>query len=134
MKNLQSWNMIVITLYIGMTFFAAPHLVDDFLYGIPEEFGLTVIQCQWLVGTFFIRYMGIFALVVQQKRGGYYGAAFMGSFLALAVLLKHMPKIILPEPYWSGFFSEFTIIGLMICGILVTIAATFALKEKAPAN
>ena len=33
---------------------AIPHLIDDFLYGIPEEFGLTNMVAQALSGLFSV--------------------------------------------------------------------------------
>jgi hypothetical protein len=36
----------VIGVGLVLVFFSAPHLIDDFLYGIPEEFGLTNQQTQ----------------------------------------------------------------------------------------
>ncbi len=54
----------------------------------------------------------------------------MGTFLALAGLLKHIPLMIIPGPYWSGWFSEALIIGMMISGILLTAACVLMLRSK----
>lgn len=53
----------------------------------------------------------------------------IGIFLALVEILKHVPLIIQPGPYWSGWFSEGLIFGLILSGIAGAGAALLALKE-----
>jgi hypothetical protein len=125
-------NNLVIAIYVLMAFFAIPHLIDDFLFDIPAEFGLTNLQAQVLSGVFIVIYLVILVMVSRGWRSGFFGTLFMGSFLSLAVLLKHIPKIILPQPYWSGWFSEALIIGLMISGIILVIVSILALAQKSP--
>jgi hypothetical protein len=67
------------------------------------------------------------------KRGGYLGGIIMGSFLALAGILKHIPLIIEPGPYWSGWFSEGLIIGMIITGIALAAVIVFSFNEKGEA-
>ena len=57
----------------------------------------------------------------RAERGGYYATAFMGAFLALAMLLKHIPRMLPPGPYWSGWFSE----GLIIDPIVAPLAISY---------
>jgi hypothetical protein len=71
--------------------------------------------------------MLIFKELALEKKPGLYGAIFMGSFLALAGILKHIPLIIKPGPYWSGWFSETLIIGMILSGIALTIITTRSL-------
>ena len=40
----------VIILYVALAFFVVPHLIDDFLFGIPAEFGLSLQLTQFLAG------------------------------------------------------------------------------------
>jgi hypothetical protein len=50
MENGQRMNNLILmngTILVGV---AIPHLIDDFLFGIPEEFGLTNLQAQVLSG------------------------------------------------------------------------------------
>ncbi|MBN2501942.1 MAG: hypothetical protein JXB38_14265 [Anaerolineales bacterium] len=61
MKNLTSkkLNSLVIFTCIVLAFFAIPHLIDDFLFDIPEEFGLTNMQTQVLSGVFIVIFLVI---------------------------------------------------------------------------
>lgn len=124
------WSNLVIGAGTVMVAFAIPHLIDDFLYQIPEEFGLTNPQAQLLAGIFAAILIVVFSLAARGNRSGYIGAAFLGAFLALAVILKHIPKILLPEPYWGGWFSEALILGLMVSGVILTAVSLRALRSS----
>lgn len=77
---------------------AIPHLIDDFLYSIPEEFGLSNLNVQILVGIISIILVWIFFRVGRRNRTGMFSSAIMGIFLALAGMLKHVPHMVEPGP------------------------------------
>ena len=120
-------NLVLINGVI-MVGVAIPHLIDDFLFAIPEEFGLSNIQAQILAGFFAAMLIAVFSLVARGQRWGYIGSAFLGGFLALAGILKHVPRILQPGPYWSGLFSEILIGVLILSGILLLIISVYALR------
>jgi hypothetical protein len=119
---------LVIAFYLLLAFFAIPHLIDDFLYGIPADFGISVRLAQFLGGVFIVIYLGILIFLVQGRKRGVIAAIGMGTLLALAGILKHIPLMILPGPYWSGWFSEGLIIGLIMSGLGVAGAGIAALR------
>ncbi len=108
---------------------AIPHLIDDFLFKIPEEFGLSNIQAQILAGFFAAMLIAVFSLAARGQRWGFIGTAFLGGFLALAGILKHVPRILQPGPYWSGWFSEILIGVLILSGISLLIISVHALRN-----
>ncbi len=120
----------MIIFYLLLAFFAIPHLIDDFLFGIPAEFGISVRLAQFLGGVFIVLYLGILIPMARGKRSGVIGGIGMGIFLALAGILKHIPLMLQPGPYWSGWFSEGLIIGLILCGIGVAAAGGAVLKSR----
>ena len=107
---------------------AIPHLIDDFLFDIPDEFGLSNIQAQILAGFFAAMLIAVFSLAARGQRWGFIGTAFLGGFLALAGILKHVPRILQPGPYWSGLFSEILIGVLILSGISLLIISVHALR------
>jgi hypothetical protein len=111
-----------------LSFFAIPHLIDDFLYGVPAEFSLSVPLTQVLAGVFAVALTLSIVLAGRDRRAGYYACLFWGVFLALAGVLKHIPRILNPGPYWSGWFSEFLIYGLVISGITLGVVSIWALR------
>ncbi len=115
-----------------LVFFSAPHLIDDFLFDIPAEFGLTNHQAQILAGIFHVQLVVIFVLAARGRRAGYYGTLFWGIFLALAGILRHLPEIAKPEPYWSGPFSEVLILGMIVAGLALAVISWLALRRAAP--
>jgi hypothetical protein len=108
---------------------AIPHLIDDFLFEIPAEFGLSNIQAQILAGLFAAILIVVFSLAARGRRWGYIGTAFIGGFLALAGILRHVPRILQPGPYWSGLFSEILIGVLILSGISLLIISVYALRS-----
>ena len=130
MAGKKAFNRLVIPFYFLLGFFSFPHLIDDFLYGIPEEFGLDVKIAQVLTGFFFVLYGLILMMLAMNQRRGRYLAIIMGGFLALAGILKHVPLMLNPGPYWGGWFSEGLILGMILAGIGLVIAATFDLKRN----
>lgn len=120
-------NLVLINGVI-MVGVAIPHLIDDFLFAIPEEFGLSNIQAQILAGFFAAMLIAVFSLVARGQRWGFIGTAFLGGFLALAGILKHVPRILQPGPYWSGLFSEILIGVLILSGISLLIISVHALR------
>ena len=129
MDRKYRWGNLVIGVGLVLVFFSAPHFIDDFLYGIPEEFGLTDQQTQVLAAIFHVQLIVFFVLTARERKAGYYGTLFWGVLLTLAGILKHLPEILKPEPYWSGLFSEALIIGMIVAGIALAIISTLALRD-----
>ena len=69
MNETQSSIRVVITLYLVLAFFSIPHLIDDFLFDIPAEFGISVHLTQFLAGIFILIYLGILILLPGAKGG-----------------------------------------------------------------
>jgi hypothetical protein len=112
-----------------LSFFAIPHLIDDFLFGIPEEFGLTNQSSQVLSGVFAVILILSISLAARDLKVGYYACLSLGLFLALAGVLKHIPRMIRPGPYWSGWFSEFLIYGLIGSGLILAGVSISAVRR-----
>jgi hypothetical protein len=119
-------NKIPLGLYLSLSFFSIPHLIDDFLFDIPRDFGISNRFAQFLAGIFILIFMLVFIDLVRGRRRGYIGAIIMGVFLGLAGILKHIPLMLQPGPYWSGWFSEGLIIGMILSGFIL---AGFCYKE-----
>jgi hypothetical protein len=123
---------LMVVFFLALAAFAIPHLIDDFLFGIPAEFGLSNRTAQILAGIFILLFLAIFMELVRGKKRGVVGAMVMGIFLALAGILKHLPLMLAPGPYWSGWFSELLIIGLILSGLGLAAGGAYALWRKEP--
>jgi hypothetical protein len=127
-RNYRRSNLVVLVALL-LSFFAIPHLIDDFLFGIPEEFGLTNQSAQALGGGFAVVLILSIGLVARDMKVGYYACLSLGLFLALAGVLKHIPRMIRPGPYWSGWFSEFLIYGLIASGLILAGVSISAIRQ-----
>jgi len=130
MDNENRRRNVVVGVGIILAFFAIPHLIDDFLFNIPEEFGLTNQTAQLLAGLFTVILILFLVLAARDRKVGYVGMLVMGAFLALAGILKHIPLILIPGPYWSGRFSEILIFGLIASGIILAIVSSVAIRNS----
>jgi hypothetical protein len=131
MMKPNSWSNLVVGVGVVMAAFAYPHLIDDFLYGIPGEFGLTDPQAQVLVGIFTVFLFCLIAGAARGARWAYVGTCFVGGFLSLAIILKHVSKMLLPGPYWSGVFSKLLNWGLLVTSLVLMVLSYLALRQKA---
>jgi hypothetical protein len=127
-RNHRRSNLVVFSALV-LSFFAIPHLIDDFLFGIPEEFGLTNQSAQVLSGIFALLLVLSIVLAARNLKVGYYACFSLGLFLALAGILKHLPRMIAPGPYWSGWFSEFLIYGLIASGLILAGVSISAIRQ-----
>lgn len=126
----DQYTNTVLSVGLLLSFFAIPHLIDDFLYGIPAEFGMSNQFAQFLSGIFTILLLLVLIWVSRGKKIGFIGSIFLGTILALAGILKHIPHIIQPDPYWSGWFSEVMIFGLIVSGIILAGISTVAIIRR----
>jgi len=113
---------------VVMVGFAVPHFVDDFLYGIPDEFGLTNPQAQVMGGVFFAALVLALIMAGRGVRAGYYAACGFGVLLVAAAVLRHLEGILAPEPYWGGLVSEGSILGLIASGLALAAFSVQALR------
>ena len=85
----NKWSKRVVVAAILLTGFGAAHLIDDFLYGVPADFGLSNMISQVLAVIYFIITSLLLALVARGCKAGYIGNMGLGLFLLLADMLKH---------------------------------------------
>jgi hypothetical protein len=129
MRRDQRLNRAVLAAALLLTFFSIPHLIDDFHFGVPEEIGLAQPFAQVLAGVFTVVLVLSVVGVVSNMRAGYGACLAMGIFLCLAGILKHLPGMIKPGTYWSGWFSELLILGVIASGLLLAAVSLLALSR-----
>jgi hypothetical protein len=126
-KGQRVKSNLVVSASLLVSFFAIPHLIDDFLFEIPLEFGLTNPVAQALGGLFTVLLILSIVLAAKNTKAGYYACFSIGLLLVLAATLKHIPRMVQPGPYWSGLFSEFLIYGLIASSLLLSILSISAI-------
>ncbi len=88
-------NVVVIcgTLFSG---FAAAHLIDEFVWGAPAEFHLSVEWALILALVFIVALVGLVTAAARATRASYLGLTIIGLLIAIADTLKHAMGILAP--------------------------------------
>lgn len=110
--------------------FGVAHLIDDFLYGVPAEFNLSEVASQVMGWAFFVALTGLIALAARGNRRSYVGLIIIGTLLALADTLKHIPEMVGVEVYRSGFFSVVFSLGLIVSGLGTAVVSYVAWRSS----
>lgn len=124
------WGNCVVAVASIFAGFGVAHLVDDFLYGVPAEFNLTVVASQVMGWAFFAALTGLIAMASRGSRRSYAGLMIVGTLLALADTLKHVPEMIRVEVYRSGLSSQGFAIGLIASGLGTAVVSYGAWRSS----
>jgi hypothetical protein len=122
-SRFATWSVYALSL------FAIPNLIDDFLFNIPRDFEISIWFAQIFAGVFTFVLVFSALLCGRDKTSGYWLCASLAILLILAVLLRQLPRMFQPGPYWSGLFSELLILGLLASSIVLLITSAFALHD-----
>jgi hypothetical protein len=122
-------NAVVIwgTLFSGL---AAAHLIDEFVWGAPAEFHLSVVTTEVLALVFLTALAGLVAVAAKGSRAGYLGLAIAGFLVGVADALKHAPEIARPGAWRSGLVSEGLAIALTVVALLTGLTSALAYRRR----
>jgi hypothetical protein len=123
MSQSKRWSNRVVVAAILLTGFGAAHLIDDFLYGVPADFGLSNEFSQVLTVIYFIVTSLLLVLSARGNKAGYIGNIGLGLFLLLADMLKHGSEGLFSGPWRSGLFSRSLAFGVMLTSIGLVVVS-----------
>lgn len=129
MNESKRWSNRVIVAAVLLTGFGAAHLIDDFLYGIPADFGLSNQFGQALAVLYFIITSLLLVLAARGVKAGYIGNLGLGVFLLLADMLKHGTEGLFSGPWRSGLFSRSLAFGVMLTSIGLIVVSYGAWRD-----
>ena len=129
MNQSKKWSNRVVVAAILLTGFGAAHLIDDFLYGVPADFGLSNETGQVLAVIYFIITSLLLVLAAWGNKAGYIGNMVLGLFLLLADMLKHGSEGLFSGPWRSGLFSRSLAFGLMLTSIGLVVVSYGAWRQ-----
>ena len=119
----KRWSNLVVVPAVLLSGFGAAHLIDDFLYGIPADFGLSNQFSQVLAVIYFIITSLLLVLAARGSKAGYIGNLGLGLFLLLADMLKHGSEGLFSGPWRSGLFSRSLAFGVMLTSIGLVVVS-----------
>lgn len=129
MNEGKKWSNRVVLAAVLLTGFGAAHLIDDFLYGVPADFGLSNQFSQVLAVIYFIITSVLLVLAARGSRAGYIGNLVLGAFLLLADMLKHGTEGLFSGVWRSGLFSRCLAFGVMLSSIGLIAVSFGALRQ-----
>ena len=103
--------------------FSAAHLIDEFLWGAPQEFHLPVETTLILALLFVAALAGLLAGAAMRRPTSIFGLGLIGALIAVADVAKHGPEIIAAGPWRSGPVSVLLAVGLTLSAALTALLA-----------
>lgn len=133
------WHWPAIVTAVGFSAFSAVHLIDEFVWGAPSEFHLTVPVTEMLALAYMVAVIGLTVAACHQSPTGYLGLAIGGSLIALADVSKHGIEMLAGGTWRSGLPSEFLAVGLTLFALFTAITSflawrTASRKRRAPSH
>ena len=119
------------TAFVG---FSAAHLIDEFLWGAPQEFHLAVGTTLVLALLFVTALAGLLAGAAMGRPTSIFGLGLIGALIAVADIAKHGPEIIAAGPWRSGLVSILLAVGLTLSASLTALFAFVAWRSLRPAR
>ncbi len=94
-----------------------PHSFEDFVEGVPQQFGVGVLAGGVLLGGLYaVHALGI-ALTSHKRPVGYAINFLVGTGWFFGALFDHLPDLLSFEPYRAGFPSRFLEVLVMGFGL-----------------
>ena len=126
----SEWNQRVIVLSLLLLFFTIPHTLEDFATGEPAAAGIPAPLLSFFVSIiFFLQALGLFWLG-QGRQWGLFVHVGIGLFWPVASGLAQLPTILTETPYRSGAISILYVAGMIVIGVLLSLAATISLMNR----
>lgn len=126
MNQSERWSNRVVVAAVLLTGFGAAHLIDDFLYDLPADFGLSNEFGQALAAVYFIITSLLLILAARGSKTGYIGNMGFGLFLFLADTLKHGSEGLFSGPWRSEPFSRSLAFGALLSSIGLVVVSYYA--------
>lgn len=117
MNQSKRWSNRVVAAAVLFTGFGAAHLIDDFLYGMPADFGLSNELGQVLAAIYFVTTGLLLVLTARGSKAGYIGNMGFGLFVLLVDALKHGGEGLFSGSWRSGLFSRSLAFGTLLLSI-----------------
>jgi hypothetical protein len=124
-KERRSSDRVVVAAVL-LTGFGAAHLIDDFLYGIPAELGLSNAAGQVLTVLYFVITSILLVLAARGSKVGYLGNLGLGIFLIVADIAKHAPEGLFAGAWRSGLLSR-----VLAWGVILSASGLVVVSYKA---
>ena len=132
MDERRRWSNRVVVAAILLTGFGAAHLIDDFLYGIPAELGLSNVARQVLTVVYSLITSILLVLAARASKAGYLGNMGLGLFLIVADIAKHASEGLFAGAWRSGLLSRVLAWGVILSASGLVVVSYQAWRRRNP--
>ena len=107
-----------------------PHAFEDFVEGVPEEFGVGVLSGGVLLAAAYaVHVLGI-VLTSHGRPAGYAINLLAGLGWFFGAILDHLPDVLSSEPYRAGFPSRLLEVLIMLFGLALVVLSARLLRSR----
>jgi hypothetical protein len=129
MDDDRKWSNRVIAAAVLLAGFGAAHLIDDFLYDIPADLGLSNELGQALAVVYFGITSLLLVLAARGNKIGYAGNLGLGPFLIAADITKHGQEGMFAGPWRTGLVSRVFAFGVILASVALVGVSYGALRH-----
>jgi hypothetical protein len=120
-------QMGVILLSFLLLWVSIAHSLEDFVYGIPARFGLSVVAAALVLGAAYVVQVTGILLASKNARSGYMLTFATGAVWAIAAAADHLKEVLTVWPYREGVLSKMLEVGIMLVGAALAIVSLVVL-------
>jgi hypothetical protein len=106
-----------------------PHAVEDFLYGVPQQFGVPTPLAGLVLGLgYAIQVIGVIG-VARGQQWGLLITFFVSLGWMLGAALDHLPDVFSAEPFREGAVSRLLVTLILLVTGGLTVLSGVALRR-----
>ena len=121
---------LVIGFSLLLLWVSIAHSLEDFVYGIPARFGLSVATAALILGAgYAVQVTGIL-LAAKVLRPGYLITLATGAVWTVAAAVDHLGEVLTVWPYREGIISKVFEVGIMLTGAALTLVSLWAFFQR----
>jgi hypothetical protein len=120
----------VIGLSLLTILFTVPHSLEDFVYGLPGRFGVSVMLAGILLSLAFLAQIVGLLLVSHQRLSGFVITLAIALFWFAGAIADHLHDVLHTWPYREGIISKVMEVGIMASMAVLAIVSAVALYQS----
>jgi len=126
LTHLAPW---IIRLSVVTFLFTLPHSFEDFVYGIPGRFGLSVMAAGMLLSLAFVTQVVGVLLILHRRQSGLVITLGIALFWFIGAVADHLHDVLVAWPYREGIISKVMEIAIIVSMALLTAISAIALFQ-----
>lgn len=129
-SNVFLAQKLVLSLSLLLLWVSIAHSLEDFVYGIPARFGLSVATAARLLGAGYVVQVTGVVLSARGQRAGYVLTLATGAGWTLGAAIDHLGEVLTAWPYREGVISKALEVGIMLTGGMLALVSLWVLLSS----